>query len=563
MFRKNKKLLSENNQLKLENTRLNNYLDSIQKFSPVIFFQPNGKIKYANKLFLDSIGYTIEEIIGKHHKIFCIPTDTNSIKYMEFWKKLQKGENVYGEFKRVKKDGSILWIEANYFPILDENSQVIEVMKIAHDITQKKEKSIIETAVLKAIDNSRAVIQFSKDGIIENANDNFLTTLGYSLSEIKGKHHKIFCDKEFLENNPNFWKNLAKGEFQQGVFKRISKSGKEVYIDATYNPIISDNQVVGVIKFARDITTDILRVQQTSQAVTIASTTSQQTLLVTQNAINVAQDANKLIDDLKVNTTQTTELIQKLHDSSNDITDIINTISSISDKTNLLALNAAIEAARAGQAGRGFAVVADEVRALSVATHEQTKHISSVIENVNRLTQQTIDKVMSTNEYVASTGDGIKCIIDVIQEVNKGSLNLSQVIMQIPSKWIKKQRNVAFFYQSFSHHLLNSFCKNGSFENFSKKSSAFCCLLKNCWLFFSICLSSSKYFSISWVCWFDNWLNCVFDSQLSQGLFWLFCESQSSLLSCFSQSWSVSWELFWFSSWLFCWVFSQELFFCL
>lgn len=449
MFRKNKKLLSENNQLKLENTHLNNRLDSIEKFSPVIFFQPNGEIKYANKLFLDSIGYTIEEIIGKHHKILCIPNDTNSIEYMEFWKKLQKGENVSGEFKRVKKDGSILWIEANYFPILDENSQVIEVMKIAHDITQKKEKSIIEKAVLKAIDNSRAVIQFSKDGIIENANDNFLSTLGYSLSEIKGKHHEIFCDKEFLENNPDFWGNLAKGEFQQGVFKRISKSGKEVYIDATYNPIISDNQVVGVIKFARDITTDILRVQQTTQAVTIASTTSQQTLLVTQNAMNVAQDTNKLIDDLKVNTTQTTQFIQKLHDSSNDITDIINTISSISDKTNLLALNAAIEAARAGQAGRGFAVVADEVRALSVATHEQTKHISSVIENVNSLTQQTIDKVMSTNDYVASTGDGIKSIISVMEEVNEGSLNLSQVIMQIPSKWTKKQRNVAFFLPIF------------------------------------------------------------------------------------------------------------------
>ncbi len=445
MFGKNKKLLEENNILKSQNSQLNNRMRSIEKFSPVIFFQPDGTVKHANELFLDAIGYSLEEIIQKHHKIFCEDIFVQSIEYKKFWERLKKGENITGEFKRVKKDGSILWIEANYFPILDENSQVIEVMKIAHDITQKKEKSIIEKAVLKAIDKSRAVIRFSSDGIIEDANENFLKTLGYKLEEIKSKHHKIFCDEEFLKNNQDFWKNLAKGEFQQGVFKRISKDKSEVYIDATYNPIISEGKVIGVIKFARDITSDIVKAQQTTQAVTIASTTSQQTLLVTQNAMNVAQDTNNKIDDLINNIIETTQLIQQLHDSSNDISNIIDTISSISDKTNLLALNAAIEAARAGQAGRGFAVVADEVRSLSVATDQQTKHISSVIENVNDLTQHAINKVAFTNKLVDSTGESIKSIIDVIQEVNEGSLNLSQVIMQIPSKWKKSNVTLLFF----------------------------------------------------------------------------------------------------------------------
>jgi len=487
MFISKSKYSQDIAELMEQNSSLKSIIESIYKFSPVIFFNTDGYVTDVNDLFLSSVGYSKDEVIGKHHKLFCEDKLIISHKYMQFWKDLKSGKNIDGEFKRKKKNGETLWLEANYSPIFNKEGEVIKIMKIAHDITEKKEKTIVEKAILMAIDNSRAVIHFDTNGIIQDANKNFLETMGYNLDEIKGKHHKIFCDEEFLSANKYFWENLAKGEFQQGIFKRISKNKSEVYIDATYNPILSDGKVIGVIKFARNITTDVVKSKQTTQAVTIASTTSQQTLLVTQNAINVAQDANKLIEDLKINTVETTRLIQKLHDSSNDITDIINTISTISDKTNLLALNAAIEAARAGQAGRGFAVVADEVRALSVATDEQTKHISSVIENVNELTQQAIEKVSSTNNYVESTGDGIKSIISVIEEVNEGSLNLSQVIMQIPSKW-KKATSCCFFYfyQSFSHHLLNSSWKNGSLENFSNKFSSGVFLLKNCWLFCSI-----------------------------------------------------------------------------
>ena len=431
---KSKKLLQENQLLREQNNYLNNILSSIQKFSPVIFFHPDGTIKDANESFLTATGYQLDDIVGKHHKIFCDEKLTHSQDYHKFWKELQSGRNVSGEFKRIKKDGSTLWIEANYFPILDENNQVIEIMKIAHDITQKKEASRVEKSILNAIDNSQAVIRFSKDGIIENANNNFLQTLGYSLDEIIGKHHKIFCDTNFLENNADFWHKLGNGNFQQGIFKRITKAGKEIYIDATYNPIISDGKVVGVIKFARDITDETRKNLQTLEAVELASATSEQTLLVTQNATKVAHISDEKIATVINYIQQTSDLINQLNNSSNDISNIVDTISSISDKVNLLALNAAIEAARAGQAGRGFAVVADEVRKLAAATAEETHHIAEVIQTVNILSEQANEKMQSTSDSINDTSNSIKDIVQIIDEIIQGSQHLCRVIHEIPSK---------------------------------------------------------------------------------------------------------------------------------
>lgn len=433
MFFTSKKLLLENQQLQQNNTYLSQVLSSIKMFSPVIVFKADGTIKEVNELFLTATGYSSEELINTHHSIFCEKKYTQSVEYMNFWKQLKNGENFSGEFKRLRKDGSTLWIEANYFPIFDENSQVIEVMKIAHDITEKKEKSRVEKSILKAIDNSQAVIQFSPDGIIENANSNFLETLGYSLSEIKGKHHSIFCDQEFLNQNPDFWKQLRNGNFQQGVYKRITKSGEEIYIDATYNPIISDGDVVGVIKFARDITQETLRNLQIHQAVELASSTSEQTLLVTQNATQVAQQSKHKISKVISSNTKTAHFIQQLNDSSNDISDVVHTISSISDKINLLALNAAIEAARAGEAGRGFSVVADEVRKLAAATAQQTHQIDAVIKVVNSLSENANQMIQSTSDSIDDTSLSIEDIIQIIDEIIQGSQHLCGVIHEIPS----------------------------------------------------------------------------------------------------------------------------------
>lgn len=432
MFSRRKKVLLENEHLKLYNTELNNLVSSIKKFSAVIFFQPDGTIKDANNLFLDTLGYQYDDIIGKHHKIFCDQLFSESIEYMDFWKKLKKGENVTGEFKRVKKDGSILWIEANYFPILDENSQIIEIMKIAHDITQKKEKSHIEESILKAINNSQAVIYFSKDGIIKDVNDNFLSALGYSSSEIIGKHHKIFCDEDFLKNNHDFWKKLAKGEFQQGVFKRITKNGKDIYIDATYNPIISNAEVIGVIKIARDVTKETIKGLQTSQAVTLASKTCKETLEVTQDAQDAAKTSNLKISQVISSINEAAVLIQKLNDSSGDIRNILNTIEGISAKVNLLALNAAIEAARAGDIGRGFAVVADEVRTLAAATSDEAQHISVVIEAVNKLSLEASSKIQDTTLSVKDSSQDFNSITDIIEKISTLSNHLSNTIKEIP-----------------------------------------------------------------------------------------------------------------------------------
>lgn len=418
-----------------ENSMLHSFIDSIEKSSAVIYFNTEGIVLSANNLFLSVIGYELKEVVGEHHRMFCSKSLRNSREYIKFWESLKKGENISGEFERVCKDGKTLWIEANYMPIFDSDGNVCKIMKIAHDITVKKEKSIIDESILNSINNTLAVIKFTPDGFIQDANEIFQKALGYSLSEIQGKHHKIFCDEEFLQKNPNFWKDLGKGVFQQGIYKRITKYNEAIYIDATYNPILSsDKKVLGVIKIARNVTDEVLRNKQVRDAVMIASSTSEETTAITYNAQERAINAKKDIDVLIEQNNQSNALIDELNNASIEISRIIETISDISDKTNLLALNAAIEAARAGDAGRGFSVVADEVRKLSVSTDEQTIVISSLIKNVNELTEKASEQLKVTNDYVLNTEENIDDIVNVINEVQEGSINLSRVIVDIPSE---------------------------------------------------------------------------------------------------------------------------------
>jgi methyl-accepting chemotaxis protein len=238
---------------------LEGQLAAINKVMAVIHFNLDGTIIDANENFLATTGYTLDEIKGQHHRIFCEPSYAESPEYKQFWQDLNEGEFADGEFKRFGKGGNEVWIKATYNPIFDADGQVFKVVKFASDITEQKKANADYEGQIRAVNKAQAVIHFNLDGTIIDANENFLATTGYTLDEIKGQHHKIFCDPSYVESAEykQFWQDLNDGKFADGEFKRFSKSGDEVWIKATYNPIFdADGQVFKVVKFASNITAE-------------------------------------------------------------------------------------------------------------------------------------------------------------------------------------------------------------------------------------------------------------------------------------------------------------------
>ncbi len=242
---------------KLRVADLAGQLQAIHKVQAVIEFKLDGTILTANENFLGAVGYRIEDIVGKHHRLFMPPQEAESAEYRAFWDKLGRGEFVTGEFKRVGNGGKEIWIQASYNPIFGPDGKPFKVVKYATDVTAQKLRNADSEGQLEAIGRSQAVIEFKLDGTIITANENFLAVLGYSLDEIKGKHHSMFADPAYAASTEYkaFWEKLGRGEFVSGEFKRLAKGGKEVWIQASYNPIFDLNgKPFKVVKYASDIT---------------------------------------------------------------------------------------------------------------------------------------------------------------------------------------------------------------------------------------------------------------------------------------------------------------------
>lgn len=251
------KFASDITEEKLQAADYQGQINAIGQSQAVIEFTPDGNILDANANFLNTVGYSLNEIKGQHHSLFVEDGYKNSVEYSRFWQNLSNGIYSSGEYKRLGKGGKEVWIQASYNPILDLNGKTFKVVKYASDITQQKVKNTDFEGQIEAIGKSQAVIEFDIDGIILGANDNFLNTLGYSLDEIKGKHHRIFVESSYQNSSEYkmFWKNLSAGKFDAGEYKRIAKGGKEIWIQASYNPILDLNgKPVKVVKYATDIT---------------------------------------------------------------------------------------------------------------------------------------------------------------------------------------------------------------------------------------------------------------------------------------------------------------------
>ncbi len=232
-------------------------LDALDRSQAVIEFDVAGNILAANRNFLDAVGYTMEELAGKHHRIFVGDAARGSAEYQTFWTDLASGEVKSGEFRRFGKDGREVWLQATYNPVRGPDGAVAKVVKFAADITEQKHLALDNGSQLAAIHRSQAVIEFAADGTILTANENFLAAMGYRLDEVVGRHHRLFVTAEEARSEAYdaFWRTLRNGEFQAAEYRRVGKGGRAVWIQANYNPILdADGKVYKVVKFATDIT---------------------------------------------------------------------------------------------------------------------------------------------------------------------------------------------------------------------------------------------------------------------------------------------------------------------
>ena len=367
--------------------------EAINRSRARVEFDLQGKVLAANENFLTLMGYSKEDLAHLRHQDLCSAETLASPAYTDLWSKLRHGEFVTNQFSRLRKDGTRVWLEATYNPVFDESGAVVKVVKFATDITARVTEIERMRSRMKAIERSNAVIEFDLDGNIVTANDNFTTTVGYQLSEITGKHHRIFCDAEFAESDEyrQFWQRLKKGEFVSGRFKRFTKNGDIVWLEATYNPLFdADGKLTGFIKFAIDITASVLQAEEEANNAMRALELTRETQETAATGTVVIQNAGEEMRKVSEAVADTAANITDLGTQSERITSIVNTIGGIAEQTNLLALNAAIEAARAGDQGRGFAVVADEVRKLAGRTSESTSEISEMITRIQKGTEQAI-----------------------------------------------------------------------------------------------------------------------------------------------------------------------------
>jgi methyl-accepting chemotaxis protein len=257
-----KDLLQELDELHTQDSQSKGMIAAISKVQAIIEFNLDGTIITANDNFLNALGYNLPEIVGKHHRMFVDANYAASREYSEFWARLNRGQFDAGEYKRLGRNGKEIWINASYNPIFDANGKPCKVVKFATDITAQKMRDADTAGQLSAVHKVQGVIEFNLDGTIITANDNFLAVVGYSLKDIQGKHHSIFVDAAYRESREyiEFWARLNRGEFDAGEYKRIARGGKEVWINASYNPVFNaDGRVYKVVKFATNITAQKMR----------------------------------------------------------------------------------------------------------------------------------------------------------------------------------------------------------------------------------------------------------------------------------------------------------------
>lgn len=408
--------------------------DALERAMPVIEFSPAGIIQKASPLFLSTMGYRTDEISGQHHRIFCPPSLVSTPEYSQFWQRLARGESFRGKYLRFAKGNRPVWLEASYIPVTDRRGRVSRVIKIAADISERMSSSLELESVVNAIGRSMAVISFTPEGTVLDANENFLQATGYRREEVLGKHHRLFCSETLCKSEEyrQFWERLNQGEFFSGQFPRLNRRGEALWLRATYNPVFdSDGHLYKIVKFASDVTAQVLRNQKEQKAAVHAWDMAVQTRGSAQAGARVIENSISAIDRIAREMNAVSEDVARLNSQSESIDDMVETIRGFAMQTRLIALNAAIEAARAGAAGRSFAVVAAEVRNLAASVSGATEEIERVVAGNSQLAKEVLRGIESS---LASTASGVALMREageVITSIQKNSEGVEDAVKDV------------------------------------------------------------------------------------------------------------------------------------
>jgi methyl-accepting chemotaxis protein len=443
----------------LSNAEMAAQVAAIDRSQAVIEFTPEGKIVHANGNFLGAVGYSLDEIKGQHHSIFVDPAYRQSVEYRQFWDKLGRGDLDAGQYKRFGKGGKEIWIQASYNPVFNRAGKVTGVIKFATDVTEDKLRNANFEGQLAAIHKAQAVIEFELDGTIITANDNFLSTLGYSLSEVKGRHHRMFVEPAYAQSAEYklFWEKLARGEFDAAQYKRIGNGGKEVWIQASYNPILdASGKPFKVVKFASDITAMRTAVEQTREAVTGAKNNDLTQRIPMQgksgelailcggvndlldsvaSVMNEIRDASREVASAASEISQaTTDMSQRTEEQAASLEETSFSMEEIAATVKKNAENAhhANDLTRGTRdvADRGGEVVSQAVSAMA-RIEESSRKISDIISVIDEIARQTNLLALNAAVEAARAGEAGRGFAVVASEVRSLAQRSSQAAKDI------------------------------------------------------------------------------------------------------------------------------------
>ncbi|QJD93119.1 PAS domain-containing protein [Duganella dendranthematis] len=408
---------------------------ALNRVQAVIEFDLEGKILHANDNFLRVLGYSLDEVQGRHHSMFCEPDFAASPVYKQFWAKLGAGEYEHGEYKRLAKGGREIWINASYNPIMDADGKPYKVIKFATDITDNRMRNAEYEGKVSAIGKAQAVIEFDMSGHVLAANENFLDVMGYFLDDIKGEHHRMFCDPEYAASAEykRFWQKLNRGEFDSGRYKRIGNNKKTVWIQATYNPILDLNgKPYKIVKYASDITTQVALEESVAAKAKSDGEKIARLLDSVEHAANGDLTSKVLVEGDEPLDLLAGGISKMIADLRKVISDVVMSASGLADASTTIS-----------ERSNGVAV---GTQALGATVEEMNASIDGLTSSINIIAGNTTDADTMAKQTQHEAEIGAKAVaksIEAMDLINRSSEDIGEIVKVISD--IANQTNMLAF----------------------------------------------------------------------------------------------------------------------